>query len=71
MRWLLNNYLSAYPQSRYIWARVRMRYETEKAILVLYEEAKVWLPKSRIGKVKLKKGVFWIYVPEANLRQHC
>ncbi|MFH1362947.1 MAG: hypothetical protein ABIH45_01875 [Candidatus Omnitrophota bacterium] len=38
-----------------------MRYETEKAVLVMVEDEKVWIPKSRIRKVKLKKGWFWVY----------
>lgn len=67
MLWLLNNYLYPYPKQTYIWARVRMRYETNKAILVLHNDIKIWIPKSRIRKIKFRKGSFWIYVREDNL----
>lgn len=68
MFWLLNNYPPPYPKPKYIWARVRMRYETEKAILVIHKETKLWIPKSRIRRAKLRKGSFWIHVRETNLR---
>jgi len=100
MFWLLNSLLYPYPRSKYIWARVRMRYETEKVVrrahhpssfdklrtntecsrmcsnhpersrrtlLVLYKGTKIWVPKSRIDKIKLRKGSFWIYVQENSL----
>jgi len=67
MFWLLNSLLYPYPRPKYIWAKVQMRYETEKAILVLYKGIKTWVPKSRIGKIKLRKGSFWIYVSESSL----
>ena len=50
------------PWPKYAWLKVRMRHETEKAVLVMVEDEKIWLPKSRIRKVKLKKGWFWIDV---------
>ncbi len=62
MLWFLSNFLHPYLKPKYIWVKVRIRYETEKAILVLCKGAKVWLPKSRIDKIKFKRGVFWIYV---------
>ena len=64
MLWMLNNWILGWPQPRYTWMKVRVRYETEKAVLVVCEDRKVWLPKSRIGKVKFKKGQFWLYVLE-------
>lgn len=69
MFWLLNNYLYPYPRQIYTWVMVRMRYETEKAILVLYDGDKIWIPKSRIRKIKFRKGSFWIYVRTANLNR--
>ena len=67
MFWLLPNLLRPYPKPKYIWIKVRMRYETEKAILVLCDDSKIWVPKSRIGKVKLCKGWFWVYVRGSDL----
>ena len=69
MFWLFNDFFSSYPKPEYIWAMVKMRYETEKAILVLHKGARFWIPKSRIGKVKFKKGIFWIYVWKNNLNE--
>ncbi|MCK5306897.1 MAG: hypothetical protein KAJ66_07180 [Candidatus Omnitrophica bacterium] len=56
-------YRLIYPKERYIWAQVRILYETEKAILV-DNGMKIWIPKSRIYKIRLRKGVFEIYVRE-------
>jgi len=64
MFWLLYSLLYPYPQPKYTWIKVRMRHETEKAILVLCDGAKIWIPKSRIRKIKLRKGKFWINIPE-------
>ena len=70
MLWLLHNILYPYPRSKYIWMRVRMRHETDKAVLVLCDDAKIWIPKSRIRKVKLRNSSFWIYIREASLQQY-
>jgi len=48
---------------RYIWAQVRILHETDKAILV-YNGMKIWIPKSQIYGIKLRKNVFEIYIKE-------
>jgi len=67
MHWLFYNHSPKYPIERKIWIKIRFIYETEKAILVLHEGAKVWIPKSRINKIKLRKGAFWIYVKKSTV----
>ena len=51
------------PKPRYIWARVRILHKTKKAILV-YNGQKIWIPKSQIYGIRLRKNVFEIYVRE-------
>ena len=41
-------------------------HETEKAVLVLYEGKKIWIAKSRIYKIRLRKNVFEIYTKESS-----
>jgi len=68
MLWLLDNGTFPKPAKiKYVWAKVSLRYETEKALLVLHNGVKVWLPKSRIRKLKFRRGSFLINVPESNL----
>ena len=50
-----------HPTPHYIWARVRILHETDKAILVHFG-TKQWIPKSRIRKIRLKNNVFEVYV---------
>ncbi|MFH0732990.1 MAG: hypothetical protein V2A72_08780 [Candidatus Omnitrophota bacterium] len=52
------------PQERSIWAQVRIIHETDKAILV-DNGRKFWIPKSRIGGIRLKGNTFEIYVKES------
>jgi len=42
--------------TRYIWARVRILHETDKAILV-DNGMKIWIPKSRIHGIRLMKHI--------------
>ena len=51
-----------YPQEKKIWVKIRFLHETEKAVLILYEGRKIWIAKSWIYKMRLRKGVFQIYV---------
>jgi len=53
-----------YPQERFIWVQVRIIYETDKAIQV-GNGRKFWIPKSRIGGIRLKGNTFEIYVKES------
>lgn len=53
-----------YPRPRYVWAQVRILHETKKAILI-YNGQKIWIPKSQIFGIRLRKSVFEIYVKES------
>ena len=63
MLWL---YRLIYPTERYIWAQIRILHETDKAILV-ENGMKIWIPKSRIHGIRLRKNVFEIYVKESTM----
>ena len=52
-----------YPKEKYIWARVRILHETDKAILI-DNGMKIWSPKSRIHRIRLRNNIFEIYVKE-------
>jgi len=66
MLWLFSIYGLLYPKEKYIWARVRILHETDKAILV-DNGMKIWIPKSRIHKIRLRNNIFEIYVKESTL----
>ena len=51
-----------YFREKKIWVKVRFLHETNKAVLVLCEDRKVWITKSRIYKVRLRNGVFEVCV---------
>ena len=63
MFWRFNIYSLLYPKEEYVWARVRILHETEKAILI-DNGMKIWIPKSRIHRIRLKNNIFEIYVKE-------
>jgi hypothetical protein len=48
---------------RYIWTQVRILHETDKAILVECV-VKIWIPKSQICGIRLRKNIFEIYIKE-------
>ena len=48
--WFFSIYRQFYPATKYAWHRVRILYETEKAILV-DNGVKTWIPKSWIGGI--------------------
>jgi len=52
------------PKPRHTWAQIRILKETDKAILVECGK-KTWIPKSRIRKIRLKNGVFEVYIEES------
>lgn len=64
MSWPFSIRSLLYPQERYIWTKVRIMHETDKAILV-DNGRKFWIPKSRIGGIRLKGNTFEIYVKES------
>lgn len=55
-----------YPRQRYIWAKVRILRETDKAILV-ESGMKIWIPKSRIRAIRLRNNRFEVYVKESTV----
>ena len=61
----INNFL--YPQENYTWIQIRILYETKKAILV-DNGVEIWIPKSRIRRIRLKNNIFEIYVKEKTVR---
>jgi len=61
MPWPLS--LVLYPKPRYIWTQIHIYHETRKAILVS-KDPTIWIPKSRIAKIRLKGNVFEICVKE-------
>jgi len=68
MYWLFYNYPPKYSPEKKMWLKIRFLHETDKAILVYCNDRKIWIPKSRTYKVRLKKGVFEIYVGESAVR---
>lgn len=55
-----------YPKEKYIWAQVHILHETEKAILI-DNGMKIWIPKSRIRRIRLRNNTFEIYVNESTV----
>jgi len=55
-----------YPKERYIWAQVRILHETEKAILI-DNGTKIWIPESRIRRIRLRENIFEICVKESTV----
>ncbi len=53
-----------YTKERYIWAKIRILHETNKAILV-DNSKRFWIPKSKIYKIRLKNNTFEIYTKES------
>ncbi|MFH2137686.1 MAG: hypothetical protein ABII88_04180 [Candidatus Omnitrophota bacterium] len=50
-----------FGKSEYLWLPVRILKETDRAVLV-ENYRKMWIVKSKIVKIRLKKGVFEIYI---------
>ncbi len=63
---LFSIYNLLYPKEKYVWARVRILHETDKAILI-DNGMKIWVPKSRIHGIRLRDNVFEIYVKESTV----
>ena len=66
MFWPLGIYRLMHPKERCIWARVRILHETDKAVLV-DNGMKIWVPKSRIYRIRLRNNTFEIYVKESTV----
>ena len=64
--WPFSIYRLLQPKEPYVWAQIRILYETDKAILV-YNGRKFWIPKSRICRIRLRKNTFEIYVKESTI----
>ena len=67
MFWPFNINKFLYAAEKYIWIQIRILYETDKAILV-ENGVKIWIPKSRIRRIRLKNNIFEIYVKEKTVR---
>jgi len=67
MYWLFYNHSPKYSIERKIWVKIRFIHETDKAILVYCKDKKTWIPKSRIYKIRLRRGVFEVYVRESTV----
>ncbi len=65
--WFFYNYYPKYPRYKKTWLKVRFLYETDKAILVLCNDKKTWIPKSWVYKIRLQRGVFEIYTKEGSV----
>lgn len=66
MSWPFSIYRVLRVEERYIWTKIRILHETDKAILV-DNGRKFWLPKSRICGIRLKNNTFEIYVKESTV----
>jgi len=66
MFWPFSIYSLLYPKEKYIWARVRILHETDKAILI-DNGMKIWIPKWRIHGIRLKNNIFEIHVKESTI----
>jgi len=66
MFWPFSIYRLVHPKERYIWIQVRILYETDKAILV-DNGMKIWIPKSQIYGIRLRKNIFEIYAEESTV----
>ncbi|MBI4845049.1 MAG: hypothetical protein HY810_01005 [Candidatus Omnitrophica bacterium] len=60
MAWLIRR---LFGKSEYAWFPVRILKETDKAVLV-ENCRKIWIPKSQIVKIRLRSGIFEVYVRE-------
>jgi len=52
------------PKEKYVWAQIQILHETDKAVLI-DNGMKIWIPKSRIYGIRLRKNVFEIYIKES------
>jgi len=66
MFWPLSIYGLRYLKERYIWVQVRILHETDKAVLV-DNGTKIWVPKSRIRRIRLRNNIFEIYIKESTV----
>jgi len=66
MFWSLSVYRLMHPRERYIWVQIRILHETDKAILI-DNGIKIWIPKSRIHRIRLKNNIFEIYIKESTV----
>ena len=56
-------------KERYIWAQVRILYETDKTVLI-DNETRICMPKSRIYRIRLRNNTFEIYVKESTVGEY-
>jgi len=66
MFWPPSIYRLMHAKERYIWVQVRILHETDKAVLV-DNGTKIWVPKSRIRRIRLRNNIFEIYIKESTV----
>ncbi len=66
MFWPFSIYNLLYRKEKYVWARVRILHETDKAILI-DNGMRIWIRKSQIHGSRLRNNVFEIYVKESTV----
>ena len=66
MLWPLSIYGLIHPKERHIRVQIRILHETDKAVLV-NNDMKIWIPKSRIHGIRLRNNIFEIYVKESTV----
>jgi len=62
----IRNLLYPYPREKYIWVKVRIIHETDKAILIK-TNSMIWVPKIRIKRIRLRNNNFEIYIKESDI----
>jgi len=60
-------YRLLYPEEKYLWVKVRILHETQKAVLVEPPIGKQWIPKSRINGIRIKNKNFEFYLKESTI----
>ena len=66
MFWPLSIHRLMHPKERYVWARIRILHETNKAVLV-DNGTRIWIPKSQTYRIRLRNNIFEIYVKESTV----
>ena len=66
MPWPFSIYSVLHPKERYVWVKIRILYETDRAILV-YNERKFWISKSQICGIRLRNNIFEVYVKKSTI----
>jgi len=63
--WPFSIYSLLSHKKTYVWVRVRILHETDKAILVRCGLNKIWITKSQIGGIRLRNNNFEVHIKES------